>query len=226
MSLFDTLAILKQINPWKTIYFNLHYFPLKIALRLPFFIYWRTDLHKMKGRIVIDAPLSTGLVKIGPHGLGTQDRKYSRTIWEVHGCLIVQGKTNIGRGSKICIGKEGTLKFGRQLFISGNSDIICQKEISFGEDCLLSWDILIMDTDFHPIFNEKKEIVNAPKAVHIGDHVWIGCRNTILKGVSVANHCVISANSTITRSFTEEHCIIGGSGKEAKIIKTGIDWEH
>ena len=73
MAIKSAIKLLKKVNLWKTFYFNFHYFPFKTSIRMPIFIYWRSELYKMKGRIVIDAPVSTGMVKFGSHGLGTQD---------------------------------------------------------------------------------------------------------------------------------------------------------
>lgn len=213
---------LYNINIIKTIIFNFYYLSPKVAIHFPILIYRRSRLQKMKGKISIEAPIATGMLKIGPYSLGTQDCLYSRTIWEVSGLLIIKGKANIGRGSKISIGKEGILTLGNKFTITGNTEIICQKEITFGDDCLLSWDILMMDTDFHHVLNREGEKMNSPKPIKIGNHVWIGCRNTILKGVSIANNNIIAANSTLTHSTTNENCIIGDNGK---ILKTNINWE-
>ena len=226
MVIMSSIKLLKKVNLWKTIYFNFHYFPFKMAIRMPVFIYWRSVLFKMKGNIIIDAPVSTGMVKFGLHGLGTQDLLYSRTMWEVFGTLCIKGKASIGRGSIISIGKEAKLTIGKNFIITGNSEIICQKEISFGNDCMLSWDILMMDTDFHRITNDNGETINLPKPIIVGNHVWIGCRNTVLKGVTIADNNVISANSTVTKSITEENCIIGGHGKSIDILKRGIGWKQ
>ena len=220
------IKLLKKVNLWKTLYFNFHYFPFKIAIRVPVFIYWRSELYNMKGKIVIDAPLSTGMIKFGSHGLGTQDLLYSRTMWEVSGTLVVKGNVNIGRGSKISIGKSATLTLGEHFMITGNSEIICQKGITFGKRCLLSWDILIMDTDFHYVINAEDQIINSPKPIIIGNHVWIGCRNTILKGVSIADNTIIAANSTITRNVVESNCVIGGHGKSVEVIKKDVNWKQ
>lgn len=165
------------------------------------------------------------MVKFGVHGLGTQDLIYSRTMWEVSGTLVIKGKASIGRGCKISIGKDATLTLGENLVITGDTKIICQKEISLGKHCLLSWDILIMDTDFHHILNTDDRITNVPKAISIGNNVWIGCRNTVLKGVSIADNNIISANSTITRDVTESNCVIGGHGKSVEIIKKNVSWK-
>lgn len=225
MKLKTAFKLLVSLNLLKTIYFNLKYFPLKTALRLPVFIYQKTSLHKLQGRIVLNVPPTTGLVQISAKGMGIQDSKYSRTIWDVNGTLIISGKTNLGRGCRINIEKEGSLTIGHDFSITGDSTIICQKEITFGHNCLLSWDVLIMDTDFHHIINQSGDIVNVPCPIHIGNHVWIGCRSTILKGVTIHDDVIISANSTITKSIAEDHCAIGGSGKNVTILKRQINWK-
>lgn len=226
MPVSSVIRLLKGINLLKTIHFNFHYFPIKTAIRMPFFIYRRSNLYKMKGKIIIDSPVRTGMVRFGSHILGTQDTLYPRSMWEVSGTLIVKEKANIGRGSKISIGENAVLSLGENFEITGNSEIICQKEVSFGKGCLLSWNILIMDTDFHNIVDAEGNILNIPKPVLIGNHVWIGCRSTILKGVSIADNTVISASSTITRCITEQNCVIGGHGKSIEILKRNVNWER
>jgi len=84
---------------------------------------------------------------------------------------------------------------------------------------------LILDSDFHYVINEEGQIINSPKPITIGNHVWIGCRNTILKGVSIADNNIISANSTITRNITESNCVIGGHGRNVEVIKKNVNWK-
>ena len=221
-----SLLELQEVNLLKTIYFNFHYFPFKKAIHLPVLICWRSELFKVNGRIVISGPLKTGMVRFGAHTLGTQDLLYSRTMWEVFGTLVIKGQTFIGRGSKISVGKDATLTIGENFAITGNSEIICQKEITFGRDCLLSWDILIMDSDFHHILDENETVINAPAPIVIGNHVWIGCRNTILKGVSIADNTIVAANSTITQTILDKNCVIGGHGKSLEILKRNVGWKN
>ena len=118
---------------------------------------------------------------------------------------------------KISVKEHASLFLGNNIWVTGgNTTIICNKNIMINDDCLLSWDILLMDTDFHKILNSDNTII------HIGKHVWIGCRTTILKGVSIANNNVIAANSTITKSISTENCIIG---RNTEMLKTGIQWK-
>lgn len=221
----EALKDIGKINIAKTIYFNLKYLPFKEAICLPILVYNRTSLLKVQGNIIINDTIRPGILRIGPRSLGTQDIKYARTIWEVSGTLIIFGKTSIGRGCRISIGRNAVLTLGNRFNITGNTSIICQEKITFGNDCLLSWDILIMDSDFHKIKDKDGIIINRPQPIVIGDHVWIGCRVTILKGVQIGNSNIISANSLLSKSFKENKCIIGGHGKDLQILKKEVNWE-
>ncbi len=219
------LELLFRINWIKTIIFNFKYLKPQQAIKFPIFIYKHTKFQKLKGKIEIKAPINTGIIKIGPKTLGTKDINSPRTIWECCGTLIIYGKTTIGSGSSISIAKNATLTLGENFSITGNSSIICQKEISFGDGCLLSWDIQILDSDFHKIYNSEMEQINMPKPIVIGNKCWIGSRCTILKGIHINNNTIVASGSLITRSFSEQNVIIGGNGNQSYIIKEDIHWE-
>lgn len=59
--------------------------------------------------------------------------------------------------------------------------------------------------------------------VIIGKHVWIGAFAHFLKGSSIPDNCVASYRSLVTREFTNENVIIGGT--PAKEIKEIVVWE-
>lgn len=205
----------------KTIYFNLKYFKLKEAIKLPVFVSYKVKLLKLDGLIIINASIRPGMIKLGFGSVGIFDKKYSRTIYEVSGKIVFNGSANIGHGSKISVSKSGKLILGDNFRISAESTIVCNKKIVFGNNCLLSWDILIMDTDFHKIIYNHK-ITNLNKEIIIGEHVWIGCRCLILKGTNIPNNSIISANTNIYKSFTKQSTVIGGN--PPRTIKENIEW--
>lgn len=223
--MLNYISYIWKINILKTLFVNYNYFPLNTAFRLPIIIYNRTVLKSVKGQVKLKVKPKFGLLRIGPCGLGIQDAKYSRTIWNVDGLIIINGVVSIGRGCSISVKKNAVLNLGQNFMITGKSSIICQKGISFGNDCLLSWDIIIMDSDFHKVIDcNDQDVINDSAFISIGNHVWIGCRCLILKGVSIADNCVIAANSTISKSFENEHCVIGGCGKSQMVLKNNINW--
>lgn len=217
--------LFQKVNWLKTIYFNFYYFPWKVARHLPVLVYNKTHLYHMGGRIKLEDTPYFGMVELGPHTLGIQDAKYARTIWDVRGTLVIKGQNHIGRGTHITIGKNGVLTLGKYFLTCGGSSIMCTKEISLGENSFLSWETLIMDTDYHPIYQDGR-LINRPSPIHIGDKVWIGCRNTILKGVYIADNVIVAAGSVVTRSVDESDCVVGGSGKSFGVLKKGISWDR
>ena len=220
MTAFDFFNILRSIP--KTLRFNLHYFPLKTALKLPVIVSHRTYLRELHGKITLPEKVETAMVKIGFGDVGHYDRKRSRTIWQVSGTVGFGGKASIGHGSKISV--RGDLHLGTDFNITAESTIVCAKEIRFGRDCLLSWDILVMDTDEHPLYNKENKRINPDKAIFVGDHVWIGCKCVLLKGAEVPSDTVVAAGTLLTSSFTGEHQVIGGN--PPSILKRDVHWEH
>lgn len=220
------LRFLGRISIVKTLYFNFKYFDFKTALKLPVFLSGKVDLYCANGSVQIVGKPYTGMFKFGISEIGTIDRKYERRMLELNGVLKVHGKVSIGAGSRISVDEGGLLELGDNFSISGRTTINANKHITFGNDCMLSWDIMIMDTDYHKIIDNNGNHLNPAKPITIGNHVWIGSRVVILKGVSVENNVVLAANSTLTRTVNGCNCIIGGNGPQAKIIKQEINWER
>lgn len=191
------------------------------ALRLPILVGRGCRIIKFKGSVRADCPVRTGLLRLGYHRLGTLDPKYERTLWDVDGDIVLKGKAGIGKGSRISV--SGELVLGDGFEVTGGCTIICKHRIDIGSGCLFSWDTLIMDTDFHSVFDEDGNILNPDRPITIGDRVWIGCRTTVLKGSAIPDDSVIAAGSTITRVLPAPHCIYGGT-QGGTLFKENIHW--
>ena len=205
------------LNLTKTIYANFKLFDFSTAIGCPVFIYGKVAFNSLKGNIYFNNKPYLGCVKIGQLMLGTYT-KDTITVVQLDGAIYVKSSATFGAGCRISIG--GKLYVGDNFLITGASTIICHDSISFGDDVLLSWENLIMDIDFHKIIVDDN-IVNRPKGINIGNHVWIGCRCTILKGVTISDGCVVAASSVITKSTETPSCVVSTCGK---ILKQNINW--
>jgi len=163
------------------------------------------------------------MIKIGFGDIDIFDNRKSRSIWSVKGKVYFKGTAFIGHGSKINVGANGSVTFGKNFTITAESSIVCNKCINFGNDNLLSWDVLIMDDDFHNILDSQQNIINNPNDITIGNWVWIGCRSLILKGSNIPSNSIIAAGSLVSKKLTEENSIYGGN--PIAIIKKEIHWE-
>lgn len=220
MTSFDFFNIVRSIP--KTLRFNFHYFPFKTAVKLPVVVSHRTYLRELHGKVELPEKVETAMVKIGFGDVGHYDRKRSRGIWQVSGTVSFGGKASIGHGSKLSV--RGDLKLGAGFNMTAESTIVCAKEITFGDDCLLAWDILVMDTDEHPLYDKDNERINPDKPIVVGNHVWIGCKCILLKGAEVPNDTVLAAGTLLKSAFAGDNQVIGGN--PPSILKREVHWEH
>jgi len=217
------LVLLSKLSI-RTFYFNFKYLPFKHAIKLPIFLSRKVYLKHTEGKIILDFTPRIGQIQIGFGNLGIFDDIKSRTILNILGTIIFKGKAEIGHGSKISVGTNGVLILGDNFKISAESTIVADHRIEFGKNCLLSWDNLIMDTDFHPIKDMNGKLLNANKPIIFGDNIWIGCRCSIFKGSVVPDNCVIGSNSRISRPLLISNSLYGGS--PIQCIKENIIWEN
>lgn len=204
----------------RTICFNFRYLPLSTAIKLPIWLAPNVRITSIKkGEIILNGDARPFLIRIGFHEADGVDTCSAHTIIHVKkgGKLIFDEDAHIGQGAILTVNESGTLTLGRNFAISGTTSIICSKAIAFGEDVQLSWNSLIMDSDAHQIFDESGKWINPPKAISIGNKVWIASNTTILKGVRIADNVIVSANSLVNKSCEESNVILGG--QPAKILK-------
>ena len=119
-------------------------------------------------------------------------------------------------GADIILFKNAHLVLGKNSFINSDCKIRCHKEITIGEDCAISHDFTIMDSDAHELNGSRNT-----NPIHIGNHVWIGTRVTILNGVSVGDGAVIAAGALVTKDVPPRTLV---GGVPARVLKENVEW--
>lgn len=139
-------------------------------------------------------------------------------------------------------GNNHTLQFGNNIRIENvnfffekeNSDIVIgdytwigpQSELSafdnsniiIGENCIFAKECMLRTSDSHIIKDSQNKVINRPRNIIIGSHVWLGQQTFVLKGSEIPDGCIVGARSTITSSTkAEPNSIL--VGQPAKIIK-------
>lgn len=147
--------------------------------------------------------------------------------------VYIGKNVNIVGGRKIRLGKDVCIRLEVDLWACGHSiDIGAGTEIGqrdrisiahtlfIDEKVLLSPNVYITDCDHAyenieiPIMDQG--IVNNDYSVSIGDHSYIGINVVIVGNVRIGKHCVVGANSVVTKDITD-FCVVVGS--PARIIK-------
>lgn len=219
----------QRLSLIRSLYFNLNYFPFKVAVRLPVFIYRGVSLKKMNGRIHLNfEQLKPGSVRIGKYNYGFHSR-HDSTIWEQKGGTVIFGRDiSVGKGTFISVGKNACMKIGNNVNMGGNDKIICNQFVTLGSNTMVAWDVQIIDTDFHRTLNTVfKTHTNAERPIVIGNHNWLGFGCSVLKGTVTPNRCIIAANTTLRNDFSGEgENIVLGQDQTAKVTAKYISFEQ
>lgn len=223
MKINRTIKLICEIGVINTLRFNFHYLPFRKACKFPILVSRHVRIKSLRGNIVLYENYFKSIT-IGFDSVSVFDNRKARSIWDVapKASVIFNGKAKLGNGVKINVTEGGKLIVGKSVVITANSTIICTNNIEIGDNSLLSWDILIMDSDLHKIYNQENQWINEPEKILIGDKVWIGCRSTILKGSKIPSRCVIAAGTLVSKITTIPSCIYGGS--PLRILKKDIHW--
>ena len=131
--------------------------------------------------------------------------------------LEVKGSFSFFYGADIILFEGAHLTLGDNSFINSNSKIRCHKSITIGDDCAISHDFTVMDSNAHSLDGDR-----GTKPVVIGNRVWIGTRVTVLSGVTIGDGAVIAANAVVTEDVPAG-ALVGGV--PAKVIKEHVEWE-
>lgn len=131
--------------------------------------------------------------------------------------MTVNGNFIVYEKSHVEVLPGGHLTLG-QGFTNYGCRISCKNSITIGEKVAVGDEVVIRDYDGHEIEGQK----DASAPVTIGDHVWIGERATILKGVTIGDGAVVACNAVVTKDVPP-NCLV--AGVPAKVIRENINWK-
>ncbi len=159
--------------------------------------------HRSRCLFSASAVTGTGTLSVGKYWLGQLPEPSTFTVLP-GGHVRLNGNFVLHKHCNVRIGKDGSLTLGSG-YAADNLRMDCHCSIVIGDGVAIASDVTIMDTDHHKIVGSD----SAPRPISIGDHVWIGTRSTILKGVTIGNGAVIAAGSVVNRDV-EPGWLYGG----------------
>jgi len=132
--------------------------------------------------------------------------------------LQVEGRFVIYSGSQVAVQTGARLVLGSG-YINMDARMDVYEEVVIGQDVAISSDVVIRDSDNHLLDGRDRR--SAP--IRIGDHVWIGLRATILKGVTIGDGAVVAAGALVIRDVPPA-ALVGGV--PAQVIRENVTWQH
>ena len=161
----------------------------------------------------------TGRLVIMPEGrmVMVSDKGKSEVLIDNRGEFFVSGQLYLD-STDVWVLEKAHLSMG-SVYVNKGAMIECACHISIGDDCLLGRDVLIRDSDGH-IIDNNLDRVSIP--VVIEDHVWIGSKAMVLKGVRIGKGAIVAAGAVVTRDVPAG-CLV--AGVPAKVIRENVTWK-
>jgi acetyltransferase-like isoleucine patch superfamily enzyme len=143
---------------------------------------------------------------------------------QINGAQYIEIGDNVIVGYKSRLTAEKRDEHTPRLFIGDRtrvgqfSIISCVRDVHIGKNVLMAPRVYISD-NYHGFEDILLPITAQPTifkdSVYIGDDTWIGVNAAII-GSKVGKHCVIGANSAVTRDIPD-YCVAAGS--PARVVK-------
>ena len=193
------------------------------------FNFIKTKYRQLKNKLEIFGKLRKSKIKISGDnnilyiGKNTLLRDSNIFIKGNNNILYI-GDDCVVNNTSIILDNEGAeIKIGNKTSIAKAQIVSLEPyKIEIGEDCMLSYDIEIRNTDSHKIYDkDTNKRINEGKSVNIGNHVWLGMRAIILKGVNIGNNSIVAGGSIVTKDVKANTIV---SGSPARQIKENVYW--
>jgi tetrahydrodipicolinate N-acetyltransferase len=162
-----------------------------------------------------------GALRIGLGSFGLSSEHDTSVVRvRVGAAFHCDGIVSLQRGVRVVV-DGGRLTIGHGTNVNGvGTKLLCATGITIGEHCTLSWDVQLLDDDFHAITLDG---VEQPRSgpITIGDRVWVGTRAVVLKGVTIGDGAVVAAGAVVTRDVPAG-AVVGGV--PATVIGRADSW--
>lgn len=165
-----------------------------------------------KAKIVI----SNGLLIIG-HKQHRKSRNETCFKIDKNSTLEINGNFKIYSGCDVRVYENSHLTLNGG-YCNIGSQIACYKKITIGKEATIARNVCIIDTDAHKV--DQNQQMN--QEIIIGDHVWIGYRAIILKGITIGDGAVVAAGSIVTKNIPAR-CVVAEA--PARVIRENIYWK-
>lgn len=108
--------------------------------------------------------------------------------------------------------ENANIKIGNNCGFSGAA-ITSFVSVEIGSNVMCGANTFITDSDWHPEDHRSGK----PKAIKIGNNVWLGLNVVVLKGVVIGDNTVVGANSVVTKDLPPN---VVAAGNPCKIIRS------
>jgi len=147
--------------------------------------------------------------------------------------LIMARGSSAYRSTMFDVGMNGKVRLGEFALVNG-ARIVCDDAVEIGDHCLISWNVMVMDTYRWPLdVRARRQSLRtvarstprcipslmAPQPVKIGNNVWIGFDCCILPGTLIGEGAIIGAGSVVAGTIPPFAVAVGNPARTVRILE-------
>lgn len=223
-SAYYKLLILRRLNLLATLWLNFRTLPFLRAIKLPIFCFGKIMFHNLSGRIIIDSPIKTGMIKFGYRWYDLWPSSYLPSQIFVRGDIIFMGRCIFSGGVVLSsFNKQAEIIIGNNVAIGGGTMVKSTQSISIGANTSITGNCVVMDSNMHYVKDIESGIIpSLRKGILIGKNCWINHGTTIAKGAVLCDHSITARNTYVGKDMSQFGSHVLFAGQPAKPIKTNV----
>jgi len=111
------------------------------------------------------------------------------------------------------------IRIGKKVIINYNCSFLDNAEISIGDHTLIGPDCHLL-TSKHPVnYLERRNPVDHPQPIRIGDDCWLGGNVTVCPGVTIGDRVIVAAGSVVVHDIPDDVMVAGNPAVVKRNLK-------
>ncbi len=105
--------------------------------------------------------------------------------------------------------RASVIRIGAGTTLVNGCELIARTSITLGAHCRIGAQSILMDSDFHGLGPQERDLPGLSAPIIIEDNVFMGIQAVVLKGVRIGKDAVVGARCVVTRDVPAGAIVVG-----------------
>lgn len=155
------LRTVLKLNIIATLRVNFSLLSLREAIKFPVYVYGKTFIHSLKGKIVFNSPIHSGMLRLGFKYVDLHPLSFTSNVLWIDGTVKCCGVVLFAGGVNLLVPREeAVIEMGENVQIGSGTRLCARKAIRIGAYTQITMNCTVMDTNLHYVKNIDTGVVH------------------------------------------------------------------